>query len=149
MVVHRIFPRCIRRRRVFTCVPPLLSPPTEPTTTIIIAIISTSTSTTIADAEMTAFYLTPFHADALCLVETRNTWGRLWPAGRGTFTRETTSSQDDIDVRCDSRELQVPFKRLEFHRVDCSTRRTSIYLGVAPDSSLTHSTQRDSATRTE
>lgn len=53
---------------------------------LLLLLLSTSTSTTIADAEITAFYLTPSHADALCLAGmTRAAFGR--PTGKRSLAK--------------------------------------------------------------
>lgn len=111
---------------------------------LLLLLLLISTSTTIADAEMTAFYLTPSHADALCLVETRDTRGRLWPAGRpgNVHSRNLVAGRHRRSMRWS--RITVSSNRLDSHRIDCSTRHANFHLGVAPDSSLTRSTLRDS-----
>jgi len=116
---------------------------------LLLLLLSTSTSTTIAVAEMITFCLTPSHADALRFVETRDILNRLWPAGRETFTHEIPSSQNRHRRSMRQSRITVPSKRLDSHRVDCSTRHTNNYSDVAPDLSLTRSTLRDSVTATE
>lgn len=78
-------------------VPPL-SPPTEPTTTI----IAINQHQHHNSRRRNDCFLSHSVTLTLCLDDTL---GRLWPAGRETFTREISSPQDDIDIQCNSREL--------------------------------------------
>lgn len=81
----------------------LLSPPTEPTTTIIIAINQHQHHNSRRGNNC----LLSHSVSRWRSLSRRDDSSRLWPADRETFTREI-SSQNDIDVRWNSRELQSP-----------------------------------------
>lgn len=90
-MVHRIFPRCIRRRWECSRVPPLLPPPTEPTT-IIINQHQHHNSKRGNDG------LLSHSVSRWRFLFRRDAWYFILSTDQETFTREFASLQDNINL---------------------------------------------------